>query len=283
MVTSDIDTSGMNGMLDGLSDALIGQGQGSDCSQILRDETRRLSKQIVAFTPPLKSNHGAPKASGEMAIAGELHSLFTEAGTKLIDEIGSEHGLHDINAFITRPQGDKLNLRWGTIDPTGARMAEYHQKEKNSRGKIGRRVKRSEPGKWFARYVVPTGTLEPYIKTIQKRVGRWRASWATVASNLGQQFPAWISRHFGSVNEISISNIEGLQSRTSPSVTFGSRAPGNQRQRGIIQSAVTARGKAIGKRIRLVLSGYAKDVREGIRHPRSKATQTASPEMVVVE
>lgn len=264
MIAAQVDTTKAVAALESLSDALVGAGQ--DASNLVRDETRRLCKTITNFTPPLKGS-GNAKQTGEHAIEREFKSLFSEATPLLIDEVGSKFGVHDIRtAFVTEQNGTRLNLRWDNLDPTGNRMEDYHEKyQKNGKVPLVKNVNNTV---WAARVVVPVGSRDPFIKKIQQRVGRWKASFALAGAKLGDKYPSWISRHFGSLSDISVADISGLSNKENPVVLFGSRAPGNNKIRASIQAAVNARARAMVKRVKLILSGYAKDVANGIR-PRA--------------
>ena len=212
MITATIDTSALQGRLAAISDALVGQGK--DASQVLCQEARLLTKTIVNFIPPIRSKWGPAKTSGEMAIRRELSNLFSEAEPKLLDEIGSRFGVKNIQTDITTASGRKQQLNWGTIDPEASRLSQWHKQNRGPRGKI-KMMRKGFPNYWNARVVIPAGTKEPYIKEVQQRVGRGKASMAKGAAGLGEKFPSWISRHFGTVSDIAIADISQAQDRKS--------------------------------------------------------------------
>lgn len=278
MITATIDTSALQGRLAAISDALVGQGK--DASQVLCQEARLLTKTIVNFIPPIRSKWGPAKTSGEMAIRRELSNLFSEAEPKLLDEIGSRFGVKNIQTDITTASGRKQQLNWGTIDPEASRLSQWHKQNRGPRGKI-KMMRKGFPNYWNARVVIPAGTKEPYIKEVQQRVGRGKASMAKGAAGLGEKFPSWISRHFGTVSDIAIADISQAQNPTQPSVTFGSRAPGIDRLKSRIQAAVRFREKVLVKRLKLIISGYSADFAKSIRaNSRAARTPTEPGETV---
>ncbi len=93
-----------------------------------------------------------------------------------------------------------------------------------------------------------------------------RASWALAPAQLGQKFPAWITRHFATVKDWAI--YQPNLGSQNPSISYGSRAPGNYRMSSRIAGAVKARAEAMAKRIALALSGYNKDMAAGYRATR---------------
>ena len=276
MITAEIDVSRAQDSMDALYAAMLGAGQ--DASNLVKDETRRLAKTIVSFTPPIKGTAGTPRSQGEHAIEREFNSLFSEATPRLIDEVGSKYGLHNIRtAYLTEQGGQRLNLQWDHLDPTGDRMDQYHKMYQRD-GKVPL-VRRQSKTVWASRVVVPLGSRGPFIKKFQAHVGRWKATFALVGSRLGDTFPAWISRHFGSLGETGIADLSGLSDAEKPSITFGSRSPGNNKIRSSIQAALNTRARAMVSRARLIVSGYAKDVAQGMR-PRAGQTRGGSEERI---
>lgn len=279
IVVDKIDTSILNQRMASLYDALLGSGQ--DVSTIVVDESRRLARTLVNFVPPIKSKWGNPKKSGEMAIRRELSSLFSEADQGLIDEVGSLHGIRNVNTWITNRNGGKQQILWDSIDPVGSRLRQNHHQARGPRGKIKLHKRNGYPQTWSARVVIPAGTLEPYTRNVESQVGKGKASLALAAAQLGEKFPSWIGRHFGNVSQTAIADISHATDPTRPSVTFGSRAPGVDRLQARMQGAVSLRAKKIAGRIRLVLSGYAADIKAGMRaQKRGKRTTQETPEAI---
>lgn len=274
MISCKIDTGRLILGLDSLRDALIGNGQ--DASTVVEDEARRLARTIVAFVPPIARGKAA-KQIGEGAVERDIKNLVSQAKPSLIDEVGSKYGVRDIRAaYVTEATGTKLNLQWDHLDPTGARLPEFHLQYRDSSGRIPKIKKR--PGVWNARVVVPFGVRDDFIKKMQGHVGHWKATWAKAGARLGDKYPSWIARHFNS--SLGIANIEGLSNRQAPSVTFGSRAGGNSRIQARVQAAVRARAKAIARRVKLILSGYNRDLAKGMR-AQARAKDYREPQEAV--
>jgi hypothetical protein len=259
MFSCQIDTDNLVLGLDSYREALLGQGK--DAKNLVEDETRFLSRMITAFMPPIAKGRSA-REIGEGAVERDLKNLISEAEPALIDEVGSKYGITDINhAYVTTSTGQDLNLQWEHLDPTGARLDEYHQQYKNKDGRIPK-VKPAD-GVWQARVVVPKGTRQPYIDKIKLHVGHLKATWAKAGASLGDKYPRWISAHFGS--SLGVVDKHGLAHPTAPSITFGSRAAGNRKFARQIQDAVKARVKALARKVKLVLSGYNADLAKGMR------------------
>lgn len=254
---TEVDLTRLNELCDGLHEALSAAGKPGDAGDVVRDETRRLTVQTVKFMPPQNN------AVGKRAIASDLTSFFSAAEPGLIDTIGSEHGIGNVDAFITAKDGKPLRLRWDRIDPLGNNMRTLHYSAKR-RGRVRRGGRADVKGEWRARVVVTKEARDEYVKKIQARVGRLKASIAATAAALGvTTIATWIKRHFP--NPKAIVDITGLQQAESPAILFGSRAPGIGSYRSQIVKAAHARSQAIKKRIRLIASNYSKDVAAGIR------------------
>jgi hypothetical protein len=257
--TTEVDATRLQSVLFDLQDALGQSGKPADISEIVRDETRRLIVEIVKDTPP------QTKAIGEAAVVRDINSLFSGAEPGLIDAVVSEHGAYNVDTYITNKSGDKVHLKWDRIDPTGEQMARLHNAARNNRGGINRGKKVQDA--WAARVVVPNDSKAAYMKEIVSHVGRWKASWADTAMALGvQNIVSWIKRHVGGgKSNAGFHKLDGLMDGSFPVVTFGSRAPGVGRQAGVIQSAIRIRSQAIVRRTKLIVSGYAKDIAQGMK------------------
>src|SRR4051812_10490413 len=124
--------------LKSLSDALVDSDQGADTFVLLRDETGRLIKMIMNFTPPMGPGGRAAgaKQAGLNAVKRELVSLFSEATPELIQEVTEKHGLYNIHAFTSSSSGDKIPLEWRIVDKGGDHLPGLHRQFRNTRGKI---------------------------------------------------------------------------------------------------------------------------------------------------
>jgi hypothetical protein len=259
-VTVDIDTSVLSWKIDELARVMR-----KDPMEVFKDEMRLLNRTIVNFIPPSRERggKGAARAVGEAAVERQLKNLISEADPELIDTIGSQYGIRNINAYITKDDGSKLELRWENLDPTGSRLPEYHARYRNRAGRIPNRKKTL--GKWASRVVVPWGVRKPYIEKKKGLVGFWKATWAaSTAAALGDTFPAWISRHYGRVAGLSVCKAD-FSNPDKFSFTFGSRRTGNYRFSDRIRDAVAFRSKTISRRIKLILSEYNKETWQNMR------------------
>jgi hypothetical protein len=253
----EIDATKLYAVIGDLREALTASG--GDASNIMAEETGRLALQIMRFTPPMN------EAQGKAAVEKQIKSLFSEAHADLIAIEVKRHGTRGIDDYITGKDGKKIHLLWGTVDPTGDRMREIHLRTIDRRtGHIPKMIT-GDKGTWLARAVVPQGKRGPYIAKIQAHIGRWKATWAQVASELGIRagIPGFVKRHLPS--QKAIFDASGLQNTDGPSITFGSSAPGAAREAARIRDAINERVKKIKRRINLAVSGYNQAVAQGMK------------------
>ena len=279
MITCTIDTKGAQDALGALHDAMLGKGM--DATNIVRDESRMLSKTIAAFTPPLGAGGGkgmtqAAKRAGEEAISRELENLISEAKPDFFGSLEAQFGSGPVDTYRqAKGSALKLHLLFDHLATQQAEIEQLHRTYLDRRGKIP--LRKEQEGTWKARILVPSGERAPLITKLQSRVGWWKASWAYHANNLGAKITArWVTRHFSGVraNSAAVSDISGLQDPVKPHVIFGSRAKGNSRVATQVQNAVRFRANVIRRRVKLILSDY-KDWRK-VRE-RAEARKRGDP------
>lgn len=251
------DTTKLNSRIEELHDALIGSGQGGDAATIFEDESRRFLQQVIRLTPP-KS-----KAQGEAAIARDLIKVFTPVNEEMLNMIGSEHGLSAVDVWISSAGDERKELDWRKIDPNGEGMADFHNRNRDRRGRTYN-LKKQRSDKWYAPYVVSFEDFAKYKAKIYSYVGRRKAAWGKSFIGLGGKLPSWIDRHTPRAK----GEFHNARDLERPSITMINRAPGITDDLRIVQSALRVRYEAIGKRLRLVISGYSKDVAQGIKIQR---------------
>ena len=123
--------------------------------------------------------------------------------------------------------------------------------------------------------MVEKGQRDIYIKQVQAHVGRWKAKWAYGAAQLGDRYPAWISRHFGELGNKA--RFQANLTGDKPFIVFGGSGPNFAKDRDRIKSAIAFRIKAITRRIKIVASGYAKEVAQGVRIKAQAHKQNNEP------
>lgn len=242
-----------------------------DGGELLRDESKRLARTIATYIPPFGFGPSARKTALG-AVDSDVKRLFSEATPHLLDEVGSRYGISQINtAYVTEMGGTRLNINWEHIDPEAAHLEQYHRDYRTQSGRITAMPRK--PSTWSAHVAIPAGSRKPFSDKLQERTGRWKASWALLSYQLGDKpFPTWINRHFPFVSQgLSAANITKAMDKENPEIIMGSRAPGNFRMLQIIRRALDVRIRAMRKRIKLILSGYSKDVANGIRLEPGKA------------
>jgi hypothetical protein len=255
-LTADLDYSKINSRIEELHDAI--QGQGGDVSTIFEDESRLFLKQVIRLTPP------KTRQQGEAAIDRDLMKIFEPVNGDFLDDLIIEHGANNLDAWITTAGGEKKHLKWTYLDNTGGPMANFHREKQGSRGRTFNLKRQKDPSIWYAPYVVSYENFAAYAKRIKSHVGRRKAAWAVSFTSLGGKVASWIGRHVSGAK----GEYHNSYNPERPSITIINRAPGIEQDLNVVRSALRVRQEAITKRIRLVLSGYSKDVARGIKIQR---------------
>jgi len=255
-----IDASVLNQKLADLHDALIGQGQ--DASNIVRDEARLLLRSLIKYTPPKSL------AQGRNAIAGDLMGSNALASKGIFFKIQDWMPISESKNMVTLFA--KKDGAYGVVRHNyrpGASQHELKQWHVQYRSKKTGRTFRSKPeqsGRMFVlgRLAAKKASVNRYVLSVQRRVGRAKAAWAHSFKALGGKVPNWINRHLPTPKAIFINE---LNKPGFPFVILGSSAPGVRGLKHIINSAVRVRGEAIARKIKLVVSGYNKDFARQMR------------------
>ena len=216
-----------------------------DAPIAVANESRLFLKQLIKFTPP-KS-----QAQGRVAVARDIRRAMVPLRP---DSFGDDKGIvkmirkNDIdgfNAFLKNTPNHK-NWKAAEFDAT------WHKSARKSRGRVISQQKIFVLNKVAA--------WKRYVRKIQLRVGRMKSAWAETYVKLGGRVPAWINRHIGKASGWGKIELGGHF----PKVTINNHAYGITYVRPLVQEAFRAREEAMRKRIRLVLSGYARDQKRQI-------------------
>lgn len=254
-----------NDMLDDLSQALHVDGQ-----VVVRDEFRLFIKQAIKFLPPKN------KAQGEKAIDSDLKYIFPTAEVGFLQHVAETFGTDHVQKWLTNKKGEKYLIDWDRISVNGDGMAEFHQQNRNARGRVTKAGRFTRDiGRWKAhnRLMVSQEAFARYRAKVIAKVGLMKSSLWDAYETVGGNLPNWITRHdfrkWGTV-------INNLSTPSKPSVGLRAHAPGIASFERVFQNALKARMGAIPRRLKLIASGYGKDVASGIRvASRARRTEAA--------
>jgi hypothetical protein len=256
--TVTLDFSKLSSRMEELHDALLGRGKTGDAATVFRDEARLFVKQVIRLTPP------KTQKQGEAAIDRDMMKLFEPVNGDFLDDMIIEHGANNLDTWLTTAGGEKKHLKWTYLDNTGGPMANFHHQHQDSRGRANNMKRQNDPSTWYAPYVVSYENFTAYSKKIKSHVGRRKAAWAKSFKGLGGTVSRWIDRHTaGAKGEFHMS-----QDPNHPSITMINRAPGIGQDLNVVRSALRVRQEAISRRIKLVLSGYSRDMARGMKIQR---------------
>ncbi len=256
-----IDMSGLEFLMGGLRDALIGIGESGDAAQLTQQTGRLLAKDIADGLPPKNQQKLNKNIDRDVRkVLSPDPSYFNIKGDHQESSISGMSWISAGPNFLLGVN-DEDNMRG-----SGGVAYAFRKARNMNRGKkyiqLGtrghQRVQRLNR-------ILVTSTQFNLVKSfIKSGVGQMKASFAETYEKLGGRgVPGWIRRHFGRNQKKHIFDGSGLSDAESPSVTFGSRAPGIANYSGLVGRSVKRREIMTAKRLERVLSGYAEDHNSG--------------------
>ena len=257
-ITADFDMTRLNARIEELHDAFISQGQSGDAATVFDDEARLFVKQAIRLTPPNN------RQQGEAAIDRDLMKIFEPVNGDFLDDLILEHGHNNIDAWLTTAGGEKKHVKFKYADNTGGPMRNFHRQNQDNRGHAYNLKRQKDPSIWYAPYVVSYENFAAYAKKVKSHVGRKKAAWAKSFVALGGTVSQWIGRHVAGAKGEVHRSVDVLH----PGIIMINRAPGIEQDHHVINSALRVRYEAIGRRMRLILSGYSKDMARGLKVQR---------------
>jgi len=266
MITATIDQRGLDFMLNGVKNALVGTG--GDVSELCKDESRLLALGIMKVAQPKDRKKTSQRI--ESSIRSKFDSLYESFMPKgKTDENGIEWYRSDHN-FLYGVGEDKVE---NSVD----RLTEIYYQAKNINGKT-RLVYDFNPARpsgqrkaVLQKVTAKKSVINKVVAQAKLAIGKLPASWYATAKQIDNaaSAPQWISRHIkGNTTTKSITDLSGLRNLDHPSAAFGSKAKGVGKFSRAVQFAVNLREKKLAWRLKLILSGYAQDVKNGIAAQR---------------
>lgn len=272
MLTAQIDTSGLALRLEELRQVMIASGGQSDASVLIREEAGKLAMQCAITVAAPKSLSRARKN-----IDADVQTL-----------------LRPYRRNITKSHRGKGDLLWSVVGPkflygippgrdwtdSDSNVPALYKRLRNAGriGQLGNQIieigkRKNQTVYKVNRFVVSRQAFNSLKKSLQNRLGRQKAAWAQSAKACGRtDIPEWINKHIPTPK--SHIDLSSLRSE-SPSIQFSNRSIGVQKTRDAVSKAVEIRAAHIEARMRLIIRGYAKDVKQ--RRPiRHHAGETSS-------
>lgn len=268
MVIATIDQRGLDSVLNSVRDALVGTG--GDASNITKDESRLLALGIMNVAQPKDKKKTAARIDSSIRQRfANLNEQYFPTGK--VDSDGIAWYRSD-SRFLYGVSED-LDMRKSSAD----RLLDIYYQAKVVGGKT-RLVKDFNPPRpsgqkkaILAKVLTSKASMNRLVAMAKLAIGKLPASWLATARQISPSAnaPEWIARHLkGSKTTKSITDLTGLSNANNPSVTFGSSAKGVGRFGRSVQFAVNLRAKKLAYRLDLILSGYAEDVKNGIKAQR---------------
>lgn len=257
MITASMDMKRFNSRLGELHDALAGAGQPGMGANVVEDTARGFLSRVIALTPP------KTQTQGQEAVKRDLGQIFTAVDAGLQQVVGEKYGMSNVYGWFTTSAGNKQQVIWDKIDPSGDGMRKFHLSQLNSRGRT-RKLKKERAGgsAWYAPYVVTKEVMAEYLAMVQSRVGRKKAAWAVSALSLGMKVAAWIRNQ---IPHAKGNCVNALNNTSRPSVTMTSAAPGVKEDERVINAALKYSFNAMGRQMKMVAQGLTGDWNRGLK------------------
>jgi hypothetical protein len=235
--------------------AALASALGKDGPVILRDETRLFIKQAARFTPPKNRKQGQDAVQRDVKRAAQpLEREFFTADW--------------IRALVDKYQG-----QWDKIEAALKKTAfgKWRFEKFSKRLHTGARDSRGRVNRSQRTFAFPTQEILAYVKRVKAHVGLLKSGWWPAYRQLGGKMPSWITRHTRAPGRI----VDLSANPNIATITVENHGRGIGQTRHFVQGALNSRAVSIARRIRLILSGYSKEVAAGMR-PRRKATPTGT-------
>ena len=282
MLSTSIDQTGLDSMIGAINNALIGTG--GDASTVTVDESRLLAMQLMKL--------GQPR--DRQALGKKIETTVRQRFSELNEDNATQDKGLGVSADGTRWYAYDKNFLYGSADSKDMRKADgnqikdvfYHSVFKGGKARLVYDFKSAKKHQKIAitqRIITSKSSLERGIKQIKLSIGKLAASWFATAKTIDSTAtaPAWIASHLtrGSQSSKSITDLSGVKNLDHPSVTFGSKAHAvtSDKGRQQVQFAMNVRTKKLKHRLELILSGYAEDVRHGIKVARKAHKVKGNP------
>ena len=273
MITTTIDTSGLETMMNGLRNALIGSG--GDVSTVLKDESRLLATEIGKVCRPKDRSKTGERIA--KSVRKKFQALKDNESDLFESKTGRESGgvkwYRCDDRFLYGVARDS-DMR----KSSGETLANIYYASKMLQGRMRIVVPFKHPRKKqmvaiTTKVITNKSALNRAIARVKLSIGKLSASWVASARKIDPTKCApsaqWIERHIrGDKTTKSITDTANLNNSEAPGVTFGSKAVGVAKFERAIKFAVQLREKKMAARLRLILSGYSQDIRNGIRPTR---------------
>lgn len=238
----------------------IARRVGIDFTEMLKNEVRLFLLEGIRKMWPRN------KKQGEERVAKDLNKLFTHVGDEFLSGVGSEHGIQNIDTFVTFKNGIVKRLIWDRIDYTGSGMYRFHQENRDERGRVKKGFRTSQnKDTWRGRYVVPTEVFQDYSARAEKRVGNAKAGFIPALNAVAptEVVPDWISRHSGRAPGTVTHNLAATSDN--PFIIIVNRAAGIRLMEPVLKATFKTRAQALSRRLRRARQGIIDDVTAGRR------------------
>ncbi|MDE2099882.1 MAG: hypothetical protein KGL39_21695 [Patescibacteria group bacterium] len=249
--------SGLSSLINGLRHALIGTGGKGDLAQIVKDESRRLAKEIGQ--PPTRSQ----QKKLESKIGMDIGRVFMSPGNNNLEGPSKGSGVTWLYAgpnFLAGATDDRMLA--GKVSMSGNAAEGILRLSRGKGFTLGPKyidagiIKQTGQHAMLSnRFIILKGAIKSLKAKLGARVGSRDASFMEVAKTLGDNsIPTKSSKHFPTGHSIT---MVGSLNTDSPTIVFGSDSKGVAGLKRKVEQSIKIREQKIRWRIKRLLSGYA--------------------------
>ena len=184
--------------------------------EILTQQAKLFVRDVVRITPPSTGKTSSVK--GKNRVVGDILRIVQPSRTRRVE--------------VADP---------ATQLSSGAAIKTWHQSRRNRRGRVPRKVSKSDIA------TAPAGLIKTYIAAQVAKVGILASGWNSAATRLGLQLPPWITRHGTARGQVDVITSGGtVKIRITNAVRYVGDVSGMERR---VQSALNNRAKQMDKQV----------------------------------
>lgn len=272
--TITVDATKFNLLIGDLHAAFVKAGEHSKAATVLRDSVRLFVQDWEKFTPPKRQAQGRKAVKQDLLGGRNVQSATgfkRSRGIFLImqDWMPQHVGERTVRLWANK-HGDVYGVEKVLYQPAASQetLKSHHLRFRSRR--TGRTSLAGswtrDVGRWkfINQMAVNKRAMNKYVREVQSHVGRMKAALTPALQELGGTVRGWVRKH-GISNPSSQGYIFKQFTEHEKSFTIGMIAPGASKLERMVRDVMHNRTRAMAQRIRLILSGYAKDVARGIR------------------
>lgn len=210
-------------------------------TDLVNQNMRLLVKDLIGLTPPDSRKQGEDAVARD--IAKTMETFDTKQGKlgKKFAQLAAERKYGEINKIMDGIPAFK-GREAVEFDPM------IHEKRRQMHTSI-------EIAKGPSKMILDDKKYKRYVKEVQSRVGKLKASWMAAANHFGVNMTSWINRHYYYAGRVGTCDVKNTD--TSMSIVIRNSAKGTNGIKRGVNWAVKNRVREIQERIQWSLDYLA--------------------------